>query len=259
MRYLQLFFKTIYIQMKSSWARPMFRFTLLINPILTTIMICEIFINSGRENFSVYIILGSSLMSLWTNICFSSVGDINRERRMGILPYLYTSPANFNVVIIAKMLGNITLSMLSVIITIVFSYLFYGVKLSIAHPWWLLLSILIAIISFSIISILVSYVMLLTRKTSLYMNLIDTPIIILSGFAFPVTILPESLQILSYLLLPTWVVKLITEILTQGITSLVSTYIIIVFLMMLCYMIVTYFLWKVVKTKVKKTASLEVF
>ena len=259
MRYLTFFFKTIQVQMKNSWARPMFRFTLVVNPILTTIIICEMFKSSGRIDFGVYIILGSSLMSLWTNICFSSIGDINRERMMGTLPYLYVSLVNFNVIIVAKMIANIILSLLSVIITIMFSYLLYGVTVSIDNPLWILISIFITIISFSIISMFVAYTMLLTRKTQLYMNLVDIPVVILSGFVFPITILPTQLQLLSNILLPTWAVKLMREVLTEGMSSVIYDYILMIIPMILIYLTLTLILWKFVNYKIKRSASLEVF
>ena len=67
---------TMMLQMKQSFVRPMFKFCLIANPILNTILLYEMFRNSGQENFASYVILGSGLMAIWGCICFSSAGDI---------------------------------------------------------------------------------------------------------------------------------------------------------------------------------------
>jgi len=95
---------TMLLQMKQSYARNMFRFCLIANPILNTILLYEMFKNSGQENFTSYVILGSGLMAVWGCICFSSAGDINRERSMGTLRILFVAPVKFSSIILGKIL-----------------------------------------------------------------------------------------------------------------------------------------------------------
>ena len=70
----QVLLSTMLLQMKQSFVRPMFRFCLLANPVLNTILVCEMFRNSGRTDFAAYAVLGAGLMGLWGCICFSSAG-----------------------------------------------------------------------------------------------------------------------------------------------------------------------------------------
>ena len=69
---LRILFSTMIVQMKQSFARPMFRFCLIANPILNTILLYEMYKNSGENNFMAYVVLGAGLMGLWSCICFSS-------------------------------------------------------------------------------------------------------------------------------------------------------------------------------------------
>jgi len=69
---------TMSLQMKQSFARSMFRFCLIANPIVNTVLIYYMFKNSGEENFAAFVVMGAGLMGLWGSICFSSAGDINR-------------------------------------------------------------------------------------------------------------------------------------------------------------------------------------
>ena len=71
---LSILLSTMRVQMKQSFARPMFRFCLLANPILNTILLYEMYRGSGEDNFMAYVVLGSGLMGLWGCICFSSDG-----------------------------------------------------------------------------------------------------------------------------------------------------------------------------------------
>ena len=72
---LRVLLSTMRVQMKQSFARPMFRFCLLANPILNTILLYEMYRGSGENNFMAYVVLGAGLMGLWGCICFSSAGD----------------------------------------------------------------------------------------------------------------------------------------------------------------------------------------
>ena len=76
---IKVIISTMIVQMKQSFARPMFRFCLIANPILNTILLYEMYKESGENNYMAYVVLGARLMGLWGCICFSSAGDINRE------------------------------------------------------------------------------------------------------------------------------------------------------------------------------------
>lgn len=200
---------TMKLQMKKALVRPMYRFCLIANPIVNTILLYEMFLNSGQENFGTYVILGAGLMGLWGCICFSSAGDINRERWEGTLSLIFVAPSGFDWIIDGKILGNTLLSFLSFAISFVTARLLFGVTAEIAHPVWFLAALVLAVITFSIISKLIAYLLTLSRKTTLYMNCIELPIVFLCGFVVPVEIFPAWLRGISAVLPPTWAVKLL--------------------------------------------------
>lgn len=76
-------------------------------------------------------------------------------------------------------------------------------------PLLFLVALFGAITSFVVISSVMTCLLTLSRKTELYMNCIEIPIILLCGFVFPVNILPNAVQKLSYLLSPTYAVSFI--------------------------------------------------
>jgi ABC-2 type transport system permease protein len=167
------------------------------------------FKNSGQANFSTYVILGAGLMSLWSCICFSSAGDINRERWTGTLSVIFSSPAKFQTIIFGKILGNTILSMITLLITFVTAKLLFHAPTYVESWGYLILSLIASICCFIIVSIVIAYLLTLSRKTTLYMNCIEIPIELICGFIFPIEVLPEWVLPASYLLPPTWAIKLL--------------------------------------------------
>lgn len=207
--YMQIIASTMKLQMKQSFARPMFRFCLICNPIVNTIFLYEMFLTKGMDAFLNYVILGAGLMGIWGCICFSSVGDINRERWSGTLPIIYVAPGGFGLIIFGKVLGNTVMSLLTFVLSYVTAGVIAGQWLHMVHINYFLLSLFLIILCFVVVSLCFAYIMMLSRKTELYMNLIEIPLVFICGFTFPVEIFPEWAQCISNLLAPTWAVRLL--------------------------------------------------
>ncbi|MDF2544630.1 MAG: type transporter [Herbinix sp.] len=256
---IRVIWETMRLQMKNSFVRPMFRFCMIASPIVNTILIYEMFRNSGQVNFSTYVIMGAGLMSLWSCICFSSAGDINRERWTGTLSIIFSAPAKFQTIILGKILGNTILSMMTLVITMVTAKLLFHVSLRVESWGYLLVSILATIVCFVIVSIVIAYLLTLSRKTTLYMNCIEIPIELICGFVFPIEVLPDWVLPISYMLPPTWAIKLL-RMSVAGITNAndyVRTFEILAGLIVL-YTILAGVLYKIIDKQVRIRASLEV-
>ena len=197
------------LQCKQSFVRPMFRFCLLANPILNTVLLYEMYRGAGEENFFAYVALGAGLMAVWSAICFSSAGDINRERYSGTLALLFAAPAGFPAIVLGKILGNTFLSLASIGISVATAALLFGVPVAVASPGYFLLALLCALGAFAAFSLVIACLLTLSRRTELYMNCIEIPLILLCGFVYPVSALPTWLRPVSYALSPTWAVELL--------------------------------------------------
>lgn len=250
---------TMILQMKQSFARSMFRFCLIANPILNTVLLYEMYRNSGQENFVSYVILGAGLMAIWSCICFSSAGDINRERYSGTLALIFSAPADFSYIILGKILGNTILSLSSLMISLLTAGVLYRVPLQLRNPMYFTVAFLGLIFAFVVISSVIACLLTLSRKTTLYMNCIEIPLILICGFAFPIDILPEWLQNISRAFSPTWGVELIRMSL-DGITDSIlfrKKFIILIALSVL-YAFVSLILYRIIDREVRIHASLEV-
>lgn len=250
---------TMLVQMKQSFARPMFRFCLIANPILNTILLYEMYRNSGQENFMAYVVLGAGLMGLWGCICFSSAGDINRERYSGTLSLIFVTPTSFPTIILGKIIGNTLMSLLTLGISLVTAKVLFGIPLQLASPGYFLIALLAAVITFIVISSVIACLLTLSRKTELYMNCIEIPVILLCGFVFPVTVLHPAVRAVSYLLSPTYAVELLrmavwgiddTTLFWEKLAALAG--------LTLIYTLLSALLYKRIDRRVRIAATLEV-
>lgn len=251
--------ETMVLQMKKSLIRPMYRFCLFANPIVNTILLYEMFLNSEQEDFGTYVILGAGLMGLWGCICFSSAGDINRERWEGTLSLIFVAPAGFQWIISGKILGNTLLSLMSMVISFLTARILFGITITIRHPLWFVIAMLAVVITFSILSELLAYLFTLSRKTTLYMNCIEIPIIFVCGFVVPFEALPKGLQLIGQCLPPTWAVRLLRMSLESN--TLLHTFICEIGILAgidLMYLLMTLCLVKKIEQQVRINASLEV-
>lgn len=250
---------TIILQMKQSFARPMFRFSLFANPILNTILLFEMYRNSGESNFTAYVVLGSGLMAIWSCICFSSAGDINRERFSGTLVLIFAAPAGFPGIVMGKIIGNTLLSLVSLGISMTMALVFYQVPLCIASPVYFGIALLATVLAFVAISSIIACLLTLSRKTTLYMNCLEIPVILLCGFVYPIEVLPNWMHFFSYLLSPSWAV----ELLRMGVwgcdnSSLFWLKLSALLVLSAIYVIVSIELFRCIDQEVRVRASLEV-
>lgn len=198
-----------FLQMKVSFSRPTFRFCVLFQPILYAFLLYFMYQGKSPESFINYVILGSGIISFWSTICYSSAIDIERERFMGTLENLFSSPIGLKTAMFGKILGNTIYGILSIVISVVFIVTVFKVKIGIAHPIWFILGFFLMVLSFIALSMLISSLFALSRNAKVLMNCIEYPIFILCGMAFPVDILPSWVRAISSILSPTWGIKIL--------------------------------------------------
>lgn len=210
--------------------------------------------DSSYVNYVNYIILGSGLTSLWSSICFSSAGDIERERYMGTLENLFSSPSKFTTIILGKVLANTFLGLTGMVLSLIFTKVFFNGSLHIEHRFLFLVSFILMIFSFICIALVIAPIFTLSKNARALMNCLEYPIFILCGFVFPISLLPRFIRPLSYILSPTWAVKILRES-SLGISDFPTFYreIFILCLISIVYLIIS----KVLFSKIDKRTRIE--
>lgn len=259
MKTLKAIYSSSVFQMKQSFGRPTFRFCVIMQPILYGFIMFCMFKNTDKQNFLAYAVLGTGLLNLWSTICFSSAGDIERERHMGTLELISAVPTKFEIIILGKVIGNTLWGVISMAIAFIFAVSAFELTVDIDHPLIFLGVFLLSMISFVGVAMLLSTAFTLSRKSRILMNVLEYPIFILCGILFPMEILPLWTRPLSYVLSPTWGVKLMRmSILGINNYRVFSYYTIILTAITIIYFATAFYLFSVISKKTRINATLGV-
>lgn len=158
-----------------------------------------------RADFDpMYVIVGTALSGIWSTLLFAGSGAISHERWMGTLELLAASPASFFVVIGGKLAGTTIFSLLSLVLAYGIGALLFGYPIAIAEPGWFAVSLLLAVVALWATGMFFAPLAILWRAVGRFLLGLEYPIFALSGFVFPVLLLPVWLLPISNVLPPYW-------------------------------------------------------
>ncbi|HYE83635.1 MAG TPA: ABC transporter permease [Clostridia bacterium] len=256
---LRVVYSSCLLQMKQSFSRSMFRFSIIIYPILFAWTMYLIYEGQDNSMLVSYVMLGTAVATMWGSISFSSAGDIDRERFMGALEVIFCCPARFSTIMMGKVIGNTILGFFSMVLSFAFVIIFLKVRFTVANPLYFCLSVVIGMISLVMVAMLLSALLAISRSTRVIMNSMEYPVLIFCGTVFPIDILPVWTRPLSFTLSPTYILKLCRESI-EGISDfgVFYTYLLGLITVTLIYYILYKWFYTVIDIKARKEATLEV-
>lgn len=257
MHVINVIFASMIIHIKQSLVRATYTFVIFLQPVLYSVLFYMMFKNNTEVNIAEYIVVGTGIISLWSSIIFSSAGDIERERYMGTLEIIMSTPTKFIIIFLGKVMGNTVLGVLSMCISLASVHFLFNLKVTIENPVEFLLTFSLTVLGFSIMALLMASIFTLSRNSRLLMNILEYPIYILCGVIFPIELLPNWLSLISKCLLPTWSASLLRGSLI-GIDDYNSFYehLIIFLLIVIIYLFIAIFLFNKIISISKKSSDL---
>jgi ABC-2 type transport system permease protein len=181
-------------------------FTILVQPMLIAVLALWMLQDKG-SSYAIFIVVGSGMTGLWSSLLFISGNSINIERWSGTLETLVGVPTSLEVIVFGKNLANVIQSLISMIISYTLAAIFFSYNLSIAQPILFILSLLLTIISFISFGLIIAPIFVMNPSVQSWQNAMEFPVYILSGFMFPIALLPGWTTPLSYLLPPYWAAR----------------------------------------------------
>jgi len=158
-----------------------------------------------RADFDpMYVIVGTALSGIWSTLLFAGSGAIRHERWTGTLELLVASPASFFVVIGGRLAGTTVFSLLSLLLAYGIGALLFGYPIAIAEPGWFAVSLLLAVVALWATGMFFAPLGILWRSVGRFLLGLEYPIFALSGFLFPVLLLPGWVVPISNVLPPYW-------------------------------------------------------
>ena len=129
------------------------------------------------------------------------------ERWTGTLELLIGQPTPIQIIVFGKNLANVLQSLLSMVASYIFAALFFDFSLMITQPLMFGISLLFTVLAFVSFGLIIAPIFVLNPGVQQWQNAMEFPVYILSGFLFPIALLPGWSTPLSYLLTPYWAAR----------------------------------------------------
>ncbi len=143
--------------------------------------------------------------------------SITREKEIGTMEILLVSPLKPFQVILGKVFPYIFLSIINAIVILVMGFFIFGMPM---QGGFLLLGLesVLFIVSALALGILISTISE-TQQTAMMISLMGLllPVILLSGFIFPIASMPKALQFFSNIIPATWYIIILKGIMLKGV------------------------------------------
>ena len=152
----------------------------------------------------VYAALGAAVMGTWSAIATDASNALQRERWLGTLELLASSPTPFPLVMTPITSAMTTMGGYSMVATLLWGRLVFGISVPFESPLLFVVSGVVTILSVSMFGFLLAVTVVRYRTAWALGNLLEYPGWLLCGFLVPVSMLPTWAGWLSYALPPTW-------------------------------------------------------
>lgn len=181
-------------------------FGIFFQPLIIAVLAIWMLHAQASDN-AIFVVVGSGMTGLWSTLLFIGGNSITVERWTGTLESLVGQPTPLPVVVFGKNLAVVLLSLLSMLASYAFAALVFGLRLHIAQPAAFVVSLVFTVISFVCFGLILAPIFILNPAVQQWQNAMEFPVYILSGFLFPIALLPGWTTPLSYLLAPYWAAR----------------------------------------------------
>ena len=143
--------------------------------------------------------------------------SITREKELGTMEVLLVSPLKPFQVIIGKVFPYVFLSIINAVVIVSMGYFIFGMPMR-GSLFLLTFESILFIITALSLGILISTVSN-SQQTAMMLSLMGLmlPVIILSGFIFPISSMPLPMQIMSNIIPAKWFIIIVKSIMLKGV------------------------------------------
>lgn len=143
--------------------------------------------------------------------------SITREKELGTMEVLLVSPLKPFQVIIGKVFPYVFLSIINAVVIVSMGYFIFGMPMR-GSLFLLAFESILFIITALSLGILISTVSN-SQQTAMMLSLMGLmlPVIILSGFIFPISSMPLPMQIMSNIIPAKWFIIIVKSIMLKGV------------------------------------------
>jgi ABC-2 type transport system permease protein len=252
---------SIFLTRKLFFADPQWIIPNIIAPFIFTLVAFFLFEGQTTSSeFLLYLVLGSGLMGMWGTTIYASANSIGFDRWNGTMEATLAAPVPLSWIALGRVLFNTFQGVLNAIFILIIGLVWFRVGLVVANPGLFLLASVSTFLSLSSFGLLMTTVILLSRKGGFITNSMEIPVYMATGTMFPVLVLPLLALPFSFILAPTWGIDAIRLSALSGYVGLPTTYwedILIMAAETFAYLALAFVLFKRVEAYAKREGTLE--
>jgi ABC-2 type transport system permease protein len=181
-----------------------FLLTTVFLPLLIATIAYYMFKAGHRPGTLFYASLGAGVYGVWSSTLFGSGGAIQWQRWQGTLEVLVAAPAPFFLVLLPLTLATSTIGIYSLVSTLLWGKLVFGIPFEIAHPLLFCVSVVATIVGLGLLGMLLASTFVLYRHANALSNMLEWPVLLVTGMLVPLALLPVWSRPISWSLAPTW-------------------------------------------------------
>jgi ABC-2 type transport system permease protein len=155
--------------------------------------------------------LGASVMLMWSTVVVGSSAALEQQRWLGTLELLVAAPMPFAIVIAPITVASGAIGAYSLVSTLTWGTLLFDVPLSIEHPLAFAVSVPAAVLAIGMLGLVMAATFVLYRAAFHLGIAMQYPMWIATGLLVPLSVLPDFVGRVAWLLAPYWGFRAIKE------------------------------------------------
>ena len=159
----------------------------------------------------VYASLGAAVMGVWSSTSTSAGAAMQRERWHGTLELLVAAPTHFSLVLLPVTIAQTTIGLYSMAATLFWGRVLFGIGMTIVHPLLFVLGVVATVLSIGAAGFLLAVSFVRYRTAWALGNMLEYPVWLVAGFLVPLSLFPDWVRPISWVLAPTWGMNAIRE------------------------------------------------
>jgi ABC-2 type transport system permease protein len=258
---LQVLKASVFLTSKLFFADPQWIIPNIIAPFIFTLVAFFLFQGqTSSSSFLLYLVLGSGLMGMWGTTIYASANSIGFDRWNGTMESTLAAPIPLSWIALGRVLFNTLQGVLNAVFILVIGLLWFRVGFTLVNPPAFFFASVVTFLSLSSFGLLMTTILLLSRKGGFITNSMEIPVYIATGTMFPVILLPVVYLPFAFMLAPTWGIEAIRIAALPGYVGIPTTYWVDMAIMVVetfAYVGLAFFLFKRVEAYAKKMGTLE--
>jgi ABC-2 type transport system permease protein len=200
----RVFWTGFALHFKNLSASPFMMVTAAVWPLVYATLAFLMFRATDDAPSLLYAALGAAVMGIWSTTATSAGGAIQQQRWWGVLELLVAAPTRLILVLAPVTVAISGIGVYSIVSTLLWGRLLFGVPIHIEHLLLFAVSIPVAVLSIGLLGLVLASTFVLYRSASSLSQALEYPIWTITGMLIPLSLLPGWIGPIAWVLAPTW-------------------------------------------------------